>query len=219
MLAGRSHRRHQLLRSRPAHVRYIRAGTKNNIIPDEAELGLTVRTYKAEVRKQVLVAIRRIADAEAQAAGAPRPPSIEHCESADAVYNDPALTARLRPALEAALGAGSVVTKEPITASEDFSVFVEQGIPGFYLSLGGADPQKYARRSQAASLCRRTTRRYSPPTSIRRCTRPSRWSSPCCAVCSSRRGRASPRRKCDVRSRQFCNCPSRACPTADRVSI
>jgi amidohydrolase len=132
-------------------VGYIRAGTKNNIIPDEAELGLTVRTYKAEVRKQVLAAITRIADAEAQAAGAPRPPSIEHYESADAVYNDPALTARLRPALETALGAGNVVTKEPITASEDFSVFVEQGIPGFYLSLGGADPQKYA-AAQASGI-------------------------------------------------------------------
>jgi len=35
-------------------------------------------------------------------------------------------------------------TEEPITASEDFSVFVSQGIPGFYLHLGGADPQKFA---------------------------------------------------------------------------
>jgi amidohydrolase len=125
-------------------VGYIRAGTKNNIIPDDAELGLTVRTYKAEVRRQVLAAITRVANAEAQAAGAPRPPSIEHFESADAVYNDAVLTARLRPVLDSALGAGNVLTEEPITASEDFSVFVEQGIPGFYLSLGGADPQKYA---------------------------------------------------------------------------
>ncbi|MGB6605362.1 MAG: amidohydrolase [Steroidobacteraceae bacterium] len=132
-------------------VGYIRAGTKNNIIPDEAELGLTVRTYKPQLRHQVLAAITRIADAQAQAAGAPRPPSIEHYESTDAVYNDPALTARLRPALEAALGTGNVVTGEPITASEDFSAFVEQGIPGFYLSLGGADPQKYA-ASQASGV-------------------------------------------------------------------
>jgi hippurate hydrolase len=126
-------------------VGYIHAGTKNNIIPDEAELGLTVRTYKDSVRKQVLAAINRITAAEAQAAGAPRPPTIEHYESSDAVYNDPALAQRLRPALEAALGAGNVVIDAPGTASEDFSVFVEQGIPGFYLRLGGADPAKYAR--------------------------------------------------------------------------
>jgi amidohydrolase len=125
-------------------VGYIHAGTKNNIIPDSAELGLTVRTYKAEVRKQVLAAIHRIVDGEAQAAGSPRPPLIERYEGADAVYNDPALAQRLRPVLEQALGRDRVLSPEPLTASEDFSVFVEQGIPGFYLSLGGADPLKWA---------------------------------------------------------------------------
>jgi hippurate hydrolase len=124
-------------------VGYVNAGTKNNIIPDRAELGLTVRTYKGDVRKMVLEAITRIANAEAQAAGAPRAPTIDRYETADAVYNDPALTQRLRTVLEGALDKGNVVTLEPITASEDFSVYVAQGIPGFYLSLGGADPQKY----------------------------------------------------------------------------
>jgi amidohydrolase len=124
-------------------VGYINAGTKNNIIPDRAELGLTVRTYKADVRKTVLEAITRIANGEAQAAGAPRAPTIERYETTDAVYNDPALAQRLRTALEGALDKSNVVTEEPITASEDFSVFVGQGIPGFYLTLGGADPQKY----------------------------------------------------------------------------
>src|SRR5207302_982603 len=47
----------------------IHAGTKNNIIPDQAELGLTVRTYKKDVRKQVLAAISRIVKAEAEGAG------------------------------------------------------------------------------------------------------------------------------------------------------
>jgi amidohydrolase len=130
-------------------VGYIQAGTKNNIIPDQAELGLTVRTNKTEVRKQVLAAITRITKAEAEAAGAPRPPSIEHYEGTDLVYNDPALAQRLRGALDAALGKGNVLMEEPITASEDFSYFVERGIPGFYFSLGGADPEKLA-QAQAA---------------------------------------------------------------------
>src|SRR5713101_3816236 len=104
-------------------VGYIHAGTKNNIIPDQAELGLTVRTYKPEVRKQVFAAIERIAKAESAAAGAPRDPSIEHYESTDAVYNDPALAQRLRPTLETALGRDNVMTAEPITGSEDFSYF------------------------------------------------------------------------------------------------
>ncbi|MFI5086869.1 MAG: amidohydrolase [Terriglobales bacterium] len=132
-------------------VGYIRAGTKNNIIPDQAELGLTVRTYKADIRKQVLAAIARITRAEAQAAGAPREPWIERLEFTDAVYNDPALAQRLRSALESKLGKDNVVSEEPQTASEDFSYFVKQGIPGFYFNLGGADPEKLAEAKAAGT--------------------------------------------------------------------
>src|SRR6266516_74122 len=132
-------------------VGYIHAGTKNNIIPDQAELGLTIRTYKNDVRKQVLSAVARITKAEAEAAGATHEPSIERYEGTDAVYNEPALAQRLRAPLEAALGKDNVVTEEPITASEDFSMFVEQGIPGFYFSLGGADPGKLAEAKAAGT--------------------------------------------------------------------
>lgn len=125
-------------------VGYIQAGTKNNIIPDQVELGLTIRTYKPEVRKQILAAITRIAKAEAEAGGAPREPSIELYESTDAVYNDPALADRLRRTLEKSLGKDDVVTAEPLMVSEDYAFFIEQGIPSFYFALGGADPQKYA---------------------------------------------------------------------------
>ncbi len=124
-------------------VGYIQAGTKNNIIPDHAELGLTVRTRNAEVRKQVLAAIARITKAEAEAAGAPRPPVLDHYEGTDLVYNDPALAQRLQGVLESALGKHNVWIQEPITPSEDFAYFTEQGIPGFYFSLGGADPEKF----------------------------------------------------------------------------
>jgi amidohydrolase len=133
-------------------VGYIHAGNKNNIIPDDAELGLTVRTYKAEVRKQVLAAITRITKAEAAAAGAPKEPLIEHYESTDSVYNDPALAARMKGVLESALGKSNVVIVEPMTGSEDFSYFVEQGIPGFYFNLGGAEPGKYAEAKASGTM-------------------------------------------------------------------
>jgi amidohydrolase len=125
-------------------VGYIQAGTKNNIIPDHADMGLTIRTRKDDVRKQILAAITRITKAEAAAAGAPREPLVERDEGTDLVYNNPALAERLRAPLEAALGKDKVVMAEPITPSEDFSYFVEQGVPGFYFSLGGADPAKFA---------------------------------------------------------------------------
>jgi len=130
-------------------IGYIHAGTKNNIIPDQAEMGLTVRTYKQDVRKQILAAIPRITKAEAAAAGAPREPLVDQYEGTDSVYNDPALAERMRAPLEAALGKKNVVLAPPITPSEDFSCFIEQGIAGFYFSLGGADPQKFA-EAQAA---------------------------------------------------------------------
>jgi hippurate hydrolase len=133
-------------------VGYVRAGTKNNIIPDQAELGLTVRTYKDSVRKQVLAAITRIAKAEAVAGGAQQETLIEHYESTDSVYNDPALAERLRAPLEAVFGKENVINAEPITPSEDYAFFIEQGVPSLYLSLGGADPQKYAESKASGVL-------------------------------------------------------------------
>src|SRR3569832_1502261 len=132
-------------------VGYINAGTKNNIIPDQAEMGLTVRTFKQDVRKQVLEAITRITNAESQAANAPRPPSIDRYEMTDAVYNDQGLADKLKPVLEQAIGKDNLVTEEPSTASEDFSAFLAEKIPGLYLSLGGADPQKLAQAEAAGT--------------------------------------------------------------------
>jgi len=132
-------------------VGYINAGTKNNIIPDQAEMGLTVRTFKQDVRKQVLEAITRITNAEAQAANVPRPPLIDRYEMTDGVYNDPALFDKLKPVLEQAIGKDNLVAEEPITASEDFSAFLAEKIPGLFLSLGGADPDKLAQARAAGT--------------------------------------------------------------------
>jgi amidohydrolase len=132
-------------------VGYIHAGTKNNIIPDHAELGLTVRTYSPAVRKQVLAAIARIVKGEAEAAGAQRPPTIDHYEATDALYDEPVLAKRLTPVLAAALGKENVKPIQPVMASEDYSYFVEAGIPSFFYSLGGADPQKFA-ESKASGI-------------------------------------------------------------------
>lgn len=130
-------------------VGYIHAGTKNNIIPDHAEMGLTVRTFKKEVREQILAAITRITKAEAAAAGAPQEPLIEHYEATDAVYNNPALAEHLRAPLEAALGKDKIVNSGPGSASEDFSFYLAEGIPGFFFGLGGADPEKLAQAEKS----------------------------------------------------------------------
>jgi amidohydrolase len=123
-------------------VGYVQAGTKNNIIPSEAQMGLTVRSFKPEVRQHLLAAIERVVKAEAEAGGAEKMPRVEKYESTSAVYNDPALTQHLSSVLESVVGKGSVVTEGPIMTSEDYAVFVEEGVPSFYFTLGVADAQK-----------------------------------------------------------------------------
>ncbi len=123
-------------------VGYFQAGTKNNIIPDQAQMGLTVRSYKPEIRQHLLTAIERIANGEAEAGGAEKMPLIEEYESTSAVYNDPILTRHLAATLETALGKSNVVVQSPVMIAEDYSVFVEQGVPSFYFTLGVADPEK-----------------------------------------------------------------------------
>lgn len=124
-------------------VGYIQAGTKNNIIPDDAQMGLTVRSRKPEVRQHLLAAIERVAKGEAEASGADRMPLIEKYESTSAVYNDPALAHHLQPILENAVGKENVEIEDPIMASEDYSVFVEHGLPSLYFQLGSANPEKF----------------------------------------------------------------------------
>ena len=132
-------------------VGYFQAGTKNNIIPDHAVLGLTVRSYKKEVREHLLEAIRRVAKGEAEAGGAEKAPEVEVYESASAVYNDPVLARHLLPVLEATLGKGNAKVMPGWMASEDYSVYVEQGVPSFYFMLGVADPEKW-KEAQATGV-------------------------------------------------------------------
>jgi len=76
---------------------------------------------------------------------------VEHFEATDAVYNQPALNERLTGVLQQALGKKNVEVLKPITGSEDFSVLVEQGVPGFYFSLGAANPEKWAEAKAAGT--------------------------------------------------------------------
>jgi amidohydrolase len=122
------------------------AGTKRNIIPDEAKLELTVRSYKPEVQKQLLAAIDRIAKAEAASGRAPREPKVTIVESSEVVVNDPALTQRLASALRRQLGETNVVTLDPTTSSEDIGVFGRvAGVPSVQLRIGAPEPGQFAK--------------------------------------------------------------------------
>lgn len=123
------------------------AGTKNNIIPDEAKLQLTVRTMSPQHREKVLASIARIVNGIAAAAGVPadRAPIIEVSpDHVPATVNDPELTRRVAGALERALGKENVLPGEPVMASEDFSLYAleEPKPPISMFWLGAVDPEK-----------------------------------------------------------------------------
>jgi amidohydrolase len=126
----------------------IHGGTKNNIIPDEVRLELTIRSYKDEVRTHTIEAIQRICKAEAMAAGASREPEVKVKETVHATYNDPDLSARLITALKKNLGDDRVVKGEPIMGAEDFSEFGRAGIPSAIFWVGASDPAKLAQSKQ-----------------------------------------------------------------------
>jgi amidohydrolase len=131
------------------------AGTKRNVISDDAKLELTVRSYKPEVQKQLLAAIERIAKAEAAAARAPREPAVvvDPREASEVVFNDPALAARLSTALRRGFGDANVVATEPTTASEDFGVFGRvAGVPSIQLRVGAVEPGEFAKAKAAGKL-------------------------------------------------------------------
>jgi len=124
------------------------AGTKHNIIPDEAHLQLTVRTMTPEQREKVLAAVKRITNGIAEAAGIPaeRAPVIEVSkDNVPATINDAALTQRIALSLEKALGKENVLPGQPIMASEDFSLFaLEDPKPPICMFwLGATDPVKW----------------------------------------------------------------------------
>jgi amidohydrolase len=133
----------------------IHGGTKRNIIPNEVKMELTTRAFTDQARQIILDGIRRTAQGVALSAGAPedRAPivTVVEDESTPVLYNDPALTARVKAALVKALGPRNVFDEPPIMVSEDFGMFGLDGhkIPTVMFWLGAMDPAKFA-AAQAA---------------------------------------------------------------------
>ncbi len=110
----------------------FQSGTVENIIPDKAELKLTLRSYSPEVRKVLLDGVST------------PDPTITYLHGTASVKNDGALAARSAVIMRAALGRDAVtfipVTRPGITASDDFSEFVDAGVRAVFFGIGGDDP-------------------------------------------------------------------------------
>lgn len=122
----------------------IHAGLKNNIIPAEATLELSLRYPNEPARADILARVERVIRAEAAASGVEKPPVIRVDHSLPPTINDDDATARLTAAFDRAFGAGTVIDPGMFTGSEDVSWFArEAGVPLVFWFWGGLDPQQY----------------------------------------------------------------------------
>lgn len=141
----------------------IHAGLKNNIIPAEAKLELSLRYPDDQARARVLEKVERIVRAEAQASGAEDEPVIVTDHTLPPTINDPDATARVIDALATRFGADSVVDPGMFTGSEDVSWFArESGAPLVFWFWGGVDPAAFAAAEAAGSLERDVPTNHSP---------------------------------------------------------
>jgi amidohydrolase len=120
----------------------IHGGTAENIIPDNVLLRGTIRTFKPEVRAKMLAGIERTAKAAAAMSDAPAP-DIKITEGAKAVMNDPTVVETAAKVLKVAFG-DNFRTSPPGTPSEDFSEFVNAGVPSMFFNIGVYEPERVA---------------------------------------------------------------------------
>ncbi len=140
----------------------LQAGTKENVIPDEAILKLNVRTFDPDVRTRVLAAIERIVKAEAAASGAPRPPEITPLDRYALVTNDAAATTQVVDAFRRHFPADRLRETKPSSASEDFGTFgTEWQVPSVFWFVGGTDPER-VREGQGGGPARRAADQPQP---------------------------------------------------------
>ncbi|MEP3653546.1 MAG: amidohydrolase [Litorimonas sp.] len=126
----------------------FQAGFVHNIIPDEAKLQLTVRSYDDEVRKTLLDGIERITMSQALSAGLPEelmPVVTMQSDYTPSTYNDPEMTERVMAAVGESIGAEKVITQPPSMGGEDFSQFhrYDRDIKTLIFWTGGAEPKAF----------------------------------------------------------------------------
>lgn len=118
----------------------LHAGTKDNIIPDTAELGINMRTYTKQTHDLVRAAIERIVRAESAASGAPKDPEFDWNDSAPVLVSDPEATTKTVAEFARTFGADKVMVMPLITGSEDVGIFGEAaGVPTVFWFWGGLE--------------------------------------------------------------------------------
>jgi hippurate hydrolase len=115
------------------------SGNAGNIIPDQATVRGTIRSYSPQVRQILVSGVERTANASAAMSGAPAP-DVAILSGGRAVVNDAAITAKTALVFKAAFGDKAAADDKPSSASEDYSEFILAGVPSLFFGIGGTDP-------------------------------------------------------------------------------
>lgn len=110
------------------------SGVRNNIIPEQAEMIGTIRTFDTLMQNDIHERIRRTAEQIAESAGATATVTI--MRGYPVTYNNPELTRKMLPTLYDVAGEDNVIVVKPITGAEDFSFYALK-VPGLFFFLGG----------------------------------------------------------------------------------
>ena len=125
-------------------VGVFHAGVRHNIIPDQAKLEGTIRTFNEEHRTQIHAHVKRISEMIAEAGGGKADVHIHRWY--DVTVNDPALTEWSLPTLGRFAGGANVRSIDKVCGAEDFS-FYQKEIPGFFYFLGCTPPERDAKKA------------------------------------------------------------------------
>jgi amidohydrolase len=118
----------------------FKGGVRENIIPEEATLGGTIRTLDTAMQKDVWNRIVRTATKIAEASGATA--EVKFTPMTLVTYNNPELTRKMLPSLNKATNE-NVMVMDAVTGAEDFSFFADK-VPSLFFYLGGMPAKKKA---------------------------------------------------------------------------
>jgi amidohydrolase len=136
-------------------VGMVKAGTRNNIIPEDAQIMGTIRTFDPELRKEIYSEIEQVAEGVALGTGTKINVEFDVGGFFPETYNDPKLVEAMKESLMKASPGRFVESTIPVTGAEDFSYFSKE-IPGFYFWLGvnkpgvGLDSSNFGERTDVA---------------------------------------------------------------------
>lgn len=120
-------------------VGQLTAGSTDNVIPDHAEMKISLRTYDTALEKKIVDSIRTIAENAAAAQGG----TIAFHEEAKAlpVINDPVVRQAVLDSAAKVIGEENIVPMPIKMSSEDFSFYVDKK-PGCFIRLGTRNAEK-----------------------------------------------------------------------------